>query len=65
MTEQIICPSFLVAKALSRLQTFYWVWEQYRNSSVPPLRRHAIAAKAHGLVWHDRTLAIRAEVRHD
>ncbi len=63
MTDEIICPCFLAAKALSRLQTFYWIWEHYRDSSVPPLRRHAIAAKAHGLVWHDRTLSVSAEAR--
>ena len=52
----IQCPSFLIAKALSRLQTFYCLWETYRESQITSLRRHAIAAKAHGLVWHDRTL---------
>lgn len=53
----IHCPSFLVAKALSRLDSYYRLWEWYQSSGIPPLRRHAIAAKAHGIVWYDRTMA--------
>ncbi|QJI40497.1 hypothetical protein HKK52_06060 [Pseudomonas sp. ADAK2] len=57
----IICPSFLVAKALSRLDTFYHLRERDRNSAVPALRGLAIAAKAYGIVSHDRTLACASE----
>ncbi|WP_122418620.1 hypothetical protein [Pseudomonas viridiflava] len=61
MNEIIVCPTFLIAKALSRLNTFYWFWDHYRHSPIPNQRRHAIAAKAHGLIWYDRTFT-RSEV---
>lgn len=52
----VVCPSFLVAKALSRLDTFYRLWERDRSSKTPELRGLAIAAKTYGIVFHDRTL---------
>lgn len=55
-TVTINCPSFVVARALARLDAFYRLWERDRNSKVPALRGLAIAAKAYGLVLHDQTL---------
>ncbi len=57
------CPSFVVAKALERLITFYRMWELDRDSKYPELRSLALAAKAHGIVAHDRTLNIAREAR--
>jgi len=56
------CPSFVVAKALERLITFYGLWERDRNSKYPELRRLALGAKTHGIVAHDRTLNASTEV---
>ena len=60
----ITCPSFLVASALSSLETFYQLWDRYKNSSNPAYRGLALAAKSYGLVAHDRKLAIASEVAH-
>lgn len=56
MTETIVCPSFTVAKALTRLSTFYAIWEKSQRHPFAPIRSTALFAKAHGLVIHDRTL---------
>ena len=53
----IACPSFLVAKALTRLDTLYRLLERDRNSAAPALRSLAIAAKTYGIVFHDQALA--------
>lgn len=58
------CPSWLVAMALTRLSTWYWLWERDINSRNPGLRRLALRAKATGIVSHDRILACASEVPH-
>lgn len=57
MRETIVCPTFLIAKALSRMDWFYRIWEWSRESPIPAIRAYSIAAKAHGIVWYDRTMA--------
>lgn len=56
---------WLTQVALSSLEQWYTTWDMFKKYGDSEVRRRALAAKAYGLVWHDRHLAKGSEVFHD
>lgn len=63
MDDQRRC--WITQVALSSLEQWYVTWDMFQRYGSGEVKRRALCAKAHGLVWHDRHLAKGMEVFHD